>query len=114
MNRPIRFRIFDLLNKRWLRSGTEHFTPVLDLGAWQDESRWAISQFTGLKGSKGVDIWEDDIIDNGNERGPVVFADGRFYIRPDVTLRLGEPRYMGSLYWDCVMGNQWEHPHLLT
>ncbi len=135
--RPIKFRIFDLENRRFLTSGSPAPAEVVDLGAWQEEKRWAISQYTGLKDAKGREIWEGDIIEDcAVYCEPVVQR-----IRGLVYIGLGEfgdmsvlAKGYGAHHWEtpppvrarpiervaaspdgvtmdwCVIGNRWQDP----
>jgi len=127
-NRSLRFRVWDKIGREWL-------FPNPNMADWSGGGKnsicfWCykdtglgvhslstgtveITQFTGLTDANGVDIYEGDIVENGNHRGDVRFGNGMFYINPVIELRPGEPRYMGSLYWGEVIGNIFESPDLL-
>ena len=57
--RPLRFRVWDPITSRW--TGFESFIGqgYVDLGS---NDPFILTQFTGLTDSKGVDIYEGDII----------------------------------------------------
>ncbi len=75
-----------------------------------------VEQFTGVLSADGIEVWEGDIMENGNDLGVVSFdsSAGCFYLRPVIKLRPEEPRLMGSLYWGKVLGNIHQNPELLA
>ena len=123
-NRAIKFRLFDIERERYISEQEDQSGGLYTIGldgtvreqyyaAHRTVKGYLIEQFTGLTDKNGKEIYEGDIVENGNDRGPVVFENGRYYIDPVVELRKGEPRYMGSLYWGNIVGNVHENPELL-
>lgn len=123
MNRPIKFRVWDKKNKNWAID----FDISLDGELLCDggttlfiREHFEIMQFTGLLDCEGKEIYEGDIIEDGFDRyiinSPSWFEcdafecygydnlSGRFYGNP-----LGEK----SLESIKIIGNIYEHPHLL-
>uniref|UniRef100_A0A6M3JWZ1 Putative YopX protein n=1 Tax=viral metagenome TaxID=1070528 RepID=A0A6M3JWZ1_9ZZZZ len=79
---------------------------------WQTLSR---DQFTGILDSKGVPIYEGDVVENERgEKGKIVFWEGAFisaYL-PPYNWDAMEP-YDGLLSKQTVIGNIYENPELL-
>ena len=58
MAREIKFRVWDSISKRMYEWDEIKHIPLVDF----DLDHYTLMQFTGLKDSSGVDIWEGDIV----------------------------------------------------
>jgi hypothetical protein len=66
-------------------------------------------QYTGLKDTKGKDIYEGDVIESPADRGVVEFLNGQFVVR----YRDGYQDVGFAPSCDEVIGNVYENPELL-
>lgn len=116
-----KFRVWDRCASCWLATPDGLFFkyPHDAIGEYigdfiRDTDYYLTEQWTGLTDSVGKEIYEGDIVENGNDLGVVCFEQGAFFIDSRKVLRPGEPRFMGTLYWERVLGNIHEHPELLS
>ena len=124
-NREIKFRVWNLRTKSF--ENPSDFAVVGDStlmvhyghGEWGNiydgdkaSEVFIVQQYTGFKDSNNVEIYEGDIIENANGKGPVVFQNGSYRIH-----MIANPNkqtvIMGALYWETIIGNIFETPELL-
>ena len=74
MSREIKFRIWDKINRMWLKSFNANLLNIGDL------SNVEINQYTGLKDSEDYEIYEKDIVWNeyDEEYQVVIFDEGEY------------------------------------
>lgn len=123
MNRPIKFRAQRLASKDWVygdlikHSAIDPFTYISigtgykiddpELGTAIKVYPHTVGQLTGLTDENGREIWEGDIIKDGDVVEVVEWGKGGFGISDDYmhTLAIEE--------WE-VIGNVYEHPNLIA
>lgn len=114
MNRPLRFRVWDTKEKRWASLECFIGDGYTDINDKNDDL--IITQFTGLKDSKGRDIYEGDVVlFNTADRddikpiyiqSPVIFSCGHFVVDHPIGIPISNPTLE-------IVGNIFEHKHLL-
>ncbi len=125
MNREIKFRIWDNHTKHFAtcvyetnkdcylfigRSG--YVTAFNCYGEEIDfqDGRFIIQQYTELKDSKGVEIYEGDIVEIGDRKREVIFNIGMFYIDENYGDIVPVSEVDNIIE---VIGNIFENPELL-
>ena len=105
MNRKIKFRIWDKINKKWLNRFNANLLNVGDL------SNVEINQYTNFKDSNEYGIYEDDIVWNeyDEEYQVVIFDEGEYKL-------IGESHMQNlynNLYYIDVRGNVYKNSELV-
>jgi len=120
MNRELKFRIWDNKNKTFiydwdasLKRLAISLAGLVYHGGYDDvlpENDYVIQQYTGLKDSKGNDIYEGDIVEIGDRKREVIFNIGMFYIDENYgdIVPISEVDNIIK-----VIGNIFENPELL-
>ena len=128
--REIKFRAWDTARKEMLTmdyptysAGPDADPMICDLqwffeclesegSMFDDENgRYLLMQFTGLKDKNGKEIYEGDVLrsSDGTVKGQVLFVAGGFEVSSITT-----PGYFSDFYYmDEVIGNIYENPELI-
>jgi uncharacterized phage protein (TIGR01671 family) len=140
MNREIKFRIWDRQQRKFHTDADwgislrgNHIIGFSSHDSWNDDRGYKINlsnqdnlivqQYTGLKDSKGVEIYEGDICNAGIVIGDVGYSIGGFYLASNPLMEYfkGYPDNMNVLSpdWDCswidveIIGNIMQNPEIL-
>ena len=120
MSREIKFKVWDNWNTQFLDYGEVDIwdlifeEPKLMEEIYTDgmaNECLEFLQYTGLKDKNGVEIYEEDIVKDGDDVFEVEFQDGRFVgiLDENVILNLSEFAEDSE-----VIGNVFENPELLN
>src|SRR5690625_5168526 len=126
--REIKFRGKIAISSGWayghyalVKENGREYSVIYDNGRPLIVRIHTVSQYTGLKDKNGTEIYEKDILDFDNRRHVVTFDNGGFGIWKDVRVDLysNQMRKLHEPLWNLVVdeceviGNIYEHPHLL-
>jgi len=105
-NRELKFRIWYYDQKKF-----DFNVELKDFSKYSFPLHWCeVQQYTGLKDSKGVEIYEGDIVEIGDRKREVIFNMGMFYIDENYgdIVPISEVDNIIK-----VIGNIFENPELL-
>jgi uncharacterized phage protein (TIGR01671 family) len=142
MNREIKFRVWNKVDKCW--QSEEHFAIRLCGDKWfiddetaelieiKNENNFTLMQYTGLTDKNGKEIYEGDILENltiskeleeyvnvDNKYCQIIFSEGAFRLYFKGDLLCNEPYEIEDIgFYDLnnyqIIGNIFENPELLT
>lgn len=109
--REIKFRIYDHEQKKMILPNSGQTIIISDNGVTADTEKWSVMQFTGLKDSKGIMIFEGDILKfNGEVKYEVGGAGGTDTSCYHIGFEFDE---INTPDKDEIIGNIYQDSHLL-
>ena len=108
--REIKFRIWDIKSKRWAKMFN---IDLLDIPKFDIAE---INQYTGLKDKNNKEIYEGDILSDGNDEKPykVIFKNGSFRAEFEGDFEEYSFDLSDVVLQGCeVVGNIYENPELI-
>jgi len=123
--REIKFRCWDRFKQRWsnykINDGTVYFMDK-NTGVWYGSYNkrykdFNLMQYTELKDMRGKEIYEGDILSNGNDEKPykVVFENGSFRAEFKGDFEEYSFDLIDVVAQGCeVVGNIYENPELIN
>ena len=108
MNRELKFRAWNNEQKKF-ECFELHNITVPDRMLIQDE--FPVQQITGLKDSKGVDVYEGDFLDDS--RFPITFNNGKFVVVVSGARIFDLEEFFEEYIKPTVKGNIFENSELL-
>ena len=123
--REIKFRCWDRFKQRWsnykINDGTVYFMDK-NTGVWYGSYNkrykdFNLMQYTELKDMRGKEIYEGDILSNGNDEKPykVVFENGSFRAEFEGDFEEYSFDLIDVVAQGCeVVGNIYENPELIN
>ena len=127
-NRIIKFRCWDIQNKKWFHSGLRCCHINYTTEDFGTHKKFIFQQFTGLKDKNGREIFEGDITEPGycQERAEIVFINSSFFFKDvkdswDQFVKEHVDTYEECMTFLCpirtedvnIIGNVWENSDLL-
>ena len=122
--REIKFRAWDRFKQRWsnykINDGTVYFMDK-NTGVWYGSYNkrykdFNLMQYTGLKDMRGKEIYEGDILANGNDEKTykVIFENGSFRAEFEGDFEEYSFDLIDVVLQGCeVVGNIYENPELI-
>ncbi|WP_404988113.1 YopX family protein [Clostridium culturomicium] len=124
--REIKFRVWDIINKRILNYGEIMHLPMWEVFPGTPEQRaFNVMQYTGLKDKHGKEIYEGDLCKSYNGYiKEVVWKDNSWMYKMKVNKKYQGEAYVEIVYssmgdtshrnfGDEIIGNIYENPELL-
>ena len=127
MSSPRKFRVWSETRKQWITHMSllapdgaviAHVARVHDDGSLEhlvytiETLCPAVEKWTGEFDKDGKEIYEGDIVENGDGLGVVRFENSQFCVYPIITVSPNKPKLMGAPYCGAVLGNIHENPEL--
>jgi hypothetical protein len=107
--RDIKFKGQQLNDTEWVYGHYLSDSSITNSTATFTIKPETVSQYTGLLDSKGVEIWENDIVKDEYGFGKIIFMNGMFAVQFDKTVIMEiNGKYL------TVVGNTFDNPDLLA